>query len=804
MLTTYLKIAWRNAVANKSYALISLGSLVLGTTLFFFISLWVKNEMSYDKSVPDADRICRVETDLQMQDGSTSTFPGVGWPVGKVLASNYPQIEKVTYVRDWHPIVSLKGTHFYEDALMGDEQFFQLFPYQFSEGNAATALSEPFNVVITESLKRKYFGDAQNVVGELLMLSDTVPYTIAGVLKESTAPSHLKFDMISSLSTYCAGNTEECEKEYASGWFDLNMYNYVKLKPNVPVATAEANIKSLVAEKGREAVAQTGFKPTLRLRPLTDIYLHSGMATAQGPTGNSKTVRLFFLIGVFILLIACLNFINLTTAKSLERAKEIGIKKVLGSDRRRLVLQFLTETAILCLIAAIISGFLMALLLPTFNQFADNTFAIKDLFSVSNILLLLLIVALLIPVAGFYPAWVLFSFKPIVVLKGKFSHSASGVLLRKGLVILQFVISIAFITGTLVIWQQMQYMRSRHLGFDKEKVVVVDVQKVPWVLRHNNAELFKNTLLGQTGIQRVTSATAVPGHTGWGGQFAWAEGKPKEAQLVVEYIPVDDAYTRTLGLQFVAGRDFRAGSNVDSTESLIINEAAVQLFGWQNAANAIGKKLTTSGKDGRVIGVLKDYHQHGLQAKINPLVLGMDQYISVFALRYDGISPKAVINAVQTAWSKAFGGYPVDYSFMDEDFQRQYQKEEKFGRLFGLAAGLSVLIACLGLFGLAIYTAQKRVKEIGIRKVLGASATGIAALLSKDFLKLVAVAVVIAAPLAWWTMNKWLESFAYRVSIGWWVFVAAGLLTVLIALMTVSFQAIRVAISNPVKSLRTE
>ncbi|HXL56689.1 MAG TPA: ABC transporter permease, partial [Chitinophagaceae bacterium] len=369
MFKNSLKMAWRNAVANRSYTIISLSSLVLGITLFFFIIIWVKRELSYDKNFPDAERICRVETDLQMQDGSTSALPGVGWPIGKILATDYPEIERVTYMRDWYPIINFKGTHFYEDALYADNEFFNVFQYQLSEGNAATALTEPFSFVISKQLKEKYFGNEQSVVGKILMISDTIPYKITGVFKDLSAPSHLKFDMIGSLISVCAlYGPQDCKRRYASGWFDVNMYNYVKLKKNVPVDVAESKIKNLVLEKGKEAVAQTGFKPALKLRPVTEIYLYSGMSTGKGTTGNIKTVRLFLIIGIFILIIACLNFINLTTAKSVERAKEIGIKKVLGSNRRKLIFQFITETALLCFVATIISILLMIILLPLFNQ----------------------------------------------------------------------------------------------------------------------------------------------------------------------------------------------------------------------------------------------------------------------------------------------------------------------------------------------------------------------------------------------------------------------------------------------------
>ena len=804
MLKNYIKIAWRNALSNRSYSIISLTSLVLGITLFFFIMIWAKREYNYDKSFPSAQQIYRIETNLQMPDGTKSSFSTVGWPVGKVLASEYPEIEEVTYMRDWNPIISFKGTHYYENALFGDSEFFRIFQYQLLEGNASTALNNPFSLVISKELKDKYFGNATSVIGKTLLINDTVPYQITGVFRDLSAPSHLKFDMIGSLATYESLNPEFTKEEYSSGWFDVNMYNYIKLKPSTSPQKLGAKIKNLVLEKASDLVAKTGFKSTLTLEPITKIYLYSNMATGKGTTGNIKTVRLFLLIGIFILIIACLNFINLTTAKSVERAKEIGIKKVLGSNRKKLVFQFLTETALLCLIATIISCMLMIILLPIFNSFSGEGFYFNELFSQSNILLILAIFALLIPLAGFYPAWVLSSFKPISVLKGRFSHSGSGALLRKGLVIGQFAISIAFIMGTLVIWKQMQFMVNQPLGFDKDKILIVDAEKVPWNIRSQNSGIFENTLLSQPGITDVTASAATPGRSGWIGQFAWAEGNPKQAQLIVEYIPVDENYIKTLGLKLLSGRDFMSGSKMDSSESLIINQAALKLFGWRDAESAIGKKLTTSGKEGNVIGVLKDYHQHGLQEKINPVVLGVDNQVNVFALKYNSITPGKAIKTAQTAWSKAYNGYSMEYSFMDDDFQRQYAKEEKFKSLFSIAAVISILIASMGLLGLAIYSSEKRIKEIGVRKVLGASVSGIVKMLTIDFLKLVIIGVIIALPIAWLIMNKWLEGFATRIVISWWLLLIAGLAAILIAVITVSFQAIKAAIANPIKSLRTE
>lgn len=804
MFKTYFKIAWRTAIRNRRFTAISLGSLVLGITLFFLISLWVKDEMAYDADFAGQEQVCRVESDLITPDGQSDKMASVGWPVGKTLKAQYPEIEHLTYLRGWHPIITFKDARFYEDALYADEHFFSVFGYQLQEGNPATALEEPYSVIITQALKEKYFGKG-TAYGKVLMINDTVPYKVTGVLAQLPSASHLRFDMIGSLATYCSINAKDCEQEFASGWFDMNMFNYVRLNKNASAAATTARIKNLVQTAGKEAVAKYGFKTHLSLRPVKDIYLYSGLpTTGKGAIGNIKTIQIFLAIGIFILLIACLNFINLSTARSMERAKEIGIQKVLGNNRRKLILQFLTEAAVLCTVAAIISVLLMVALLPVFNDFTGKTFTVATLFTPGNGLLLSGIIVVLVPLAGFYPAWVLSSFKPIKVLKGSFSHTTSGALLRKSLVVMQFVISAGFIMCTLIMWQQMKYMQQQDLGFDKEKMLLIEIQKVPWMLRHEKIEVFKTTMLQQTGTKHIAAASAVPGRSGWAGQFAYPEGRTDEQGLVVEYIAADADYVKTIGLTLVAGRDFLPNSKADEEEAFLINETAVKTFGWGTAQNALGKKLSTSGKEGVIVGVLKDYHQHGLQTKINSVVLSPIRSINLFALRYDHITPTQAVDNVKKAWNEVFKGYPLEYRFMDEDFQRQYSKEDKLRSFFGLAAALSVIIGCLGLLGLIIYTAHKRVREIGVRKVLGAGVGNIVALLSTDLLKLVIIAIVLAIPIAWWTMHQWLQNFAYRVQITWWVFALAAAAALLIALFTISFQAIRAALANPVKSLRSE
>jgi putative ABC transport system permease protein len=803
MFKTYFKIAWRTALRNRTFTAISLGSLVLGITLFFLISLWVKDEMGYDAQFASQQQVCRLEGDMVRPDGKVSKTSSVGWPVGNTLKAQYPEIENLTYLRDWRPIVKLNEARFYEDAMYADEQFFSVFGYQLQEGNPAIALKLPYSVVITQDVKEKYFGKGE-ALGKVLMVNDTVPYNVTGVFAELPAASHLRFDMIGSFASICSLDPGMCEKEFADGWFDINVYNYVRLSKNTTPAAATAKIKNLVQVAGKEAVAEKGFKVNLSLRSVKDIYLYSGMPTGQGTVGNFKTIKLFLAIGIFILLIACLNFINLSTARSMERAKEIGIQKVLGNDRKRLILQFLTEAAVLCTIAAIFSMLLMIALLQAFNNFSGKSFTIFSLFTLENGLLLSGIIVVLVPLAGFYPAWVLSSFKPIKVLKGNFAHTTSGTLLRKSLVVLQFVISAGFIMCTLIMWKQMNYMRDQDLGFDKNNMLVIDAVKVPWTLRHEKAGVFKSELLHKSGITQMTAAGAVPGRSGWAGQFAYPEGKTKEQATIVEYIATDQDYVKTIGLPLVAGRDFLPNSEADVKEAFIINEAAVKIFGWGSAQNALGKKLSSSGKDGIVVGVLKDYHQHGLQTIINPVVLSPVEFYNLFAMRYQGISPAQAVANVKAVWDDVYKGYPLEYRFMDEDFQRQYSKENKLRSFFDIAAILSIVIGCLGLLGLIMYTTRKRVREIGIRKVLGAGIGGIVALLSVDFLKLVVIAIVLAIPIAWWAMHNWLQGFAYRTQISWQVFAVSAAAALFIAMFTISFQAIRAALMNPVKSLGSE
>ncbi len=804
MFKNYFKIAFRSFANKKGYSFINLLGLVLGISLFFLIAFWAKEELSYDAFMPNSERVFRIETATISPDGNNMEMSSVGWPVGELLKKQYPEVEKLTYLKSWGAfMVKHQDTYINENVLMADEHFFDVLGYDLENGNTKEALKTPYSVVISKDLAAKYFGKDE-AVGKILMVNDSIPYKVTGVLKDLPKNTHLNFDGLVSLSTLCAMYPEDCKYEYAEGWFDINVYNYVLLKEGTDSKSFSLKIKDLVSNFGKEAVKKTGFDSKLSLRPVTDIYLHSGMSTAKGTVGNIKSVYFFASIGIFILLIACLNFINLATARAMERAKEVGIKKVLGVQRKTLIFQFLMESFLMCMGAGVLSLLVISYVFPFFNEFSGKNSLFSELFTASNLLLFTAIILVLSLLAGFYPALVLSNYQAITVLKGNFTHSLQGILLRKGLVVVQFVISIALIISTLVAVQQMKFMQGQSLGFDKENKIVINMNELPWGLRNGKAELLKNELLRHSNIKQASASAAIPGRSGWQGQFANGEGNTQTQGIVVEHIPTDDNYVKTIGLQVVAGRDFVPNSKADEGVSFLINEESVKAFGWQTPENAIDKKLSVSGYQGKVVGVLKNYHQHGLQEKIKPVVINVAKAINVLAVRYEGKDAKTVIAHVEESWKKVFAGFSLTYRFLDEDFQRQYAKEEKLNKAFLIAAFLAIGIACLGLFGLATYTAEQKVKEIGIRKVLGASLFQITTLLSTDFLKLVSLAFVIASPIAYYFMDKWLADFAYRTPIAWWIFALAGVSAVLIALLTVSWQSIKAALANPVTSLRSE
>ncbi len=803
MYSNYFKIAYRNLLRHRTYSFINIAGLAVGLAACLLIFAYVQDELSYDRFHSKADRLFRVASDMYPSDGEPNYFNTNGWPVGERLRSDYPEVEAVTNMRGW-PALAIKheGQFYYDKLLYADEHFLNLFSFPVLYGNPASALLEPYTLLVTPGLAKKLF-NSENVVGKTLILGDTIPFTITGVI-EVPKHSHIQFDMLASMATIKAIDPGYNPTE---GWTNINQFNYLLLKQGTDAAAFASKIKNMPMEHVGAQLKEMGYRYELSLESIKDVYLNSNRGSGLGPSSDITYVYLLGAIGLIILLIACINFINVTTARSAERAKEVGIRKVVGSQQSSLVAQFMCESALTCILALAMALIVMHMALPLFNNLTDKQFTISHFTSPVLLVAMCSILLLVAVLAGLYPAVVLSSFKPTQALKGIGKKGTGGLRLRQTLVVMQFAISCLLIVGTLVVWSQLRYMQNKTLGFNKEQVLVLDARKGPWAVRTGQYQSIKNELLKHPNITQVAATYAVPGRSGWRGQIVFPEGRASNQGLDVEYLSIDHDFIPTLGLQLLAGRNYDAEHRTDGDNALIINEASLRAFGWGDPENAIGKRINSpSGQpEGIVIGVVKDYHQHGLQEKINPVVFDLNpQVFQLFAIRTRSQDVSATLAHLELTWKHFFNGYPMAHFFLDEDFNRLYKKEERLATIFLVFSSLAILIACLGLFGLAAYATIQRSKEIGIRKVLGATTASITLLLSKDFLKLVLLAFVLASPLAWFGIRHWLANFAYPAPIGIEVFLLAGGCAVLIAVLTVSYQSVKTALANPVKSLRQE
>ena len=687
-----------------------------------------------------------------------------------------------------------------------DSGFFRLFDFPALEGDLETALQEPNSLVLSETLARKLFGQDQALGRTLLLGEDSLPCTVKGVVRVPRR-SHIRFEALLSFDTLRVINPEMYEEEMAQGWLDLNVINYVLLHEGADAEVLESKIRDLPRKHAGEYLERWGSTYQLGLEPFNDIYLRSDYGNWLGPKSDIDYVYLLTFVGLFLLFIACVNFINLSTARSMKRAKEIGLRKVVGSTRGALVRQFLVEALVMCLLALVVALGLAVALLPYFNSLAAKTFTTGDMFIPQMIGVLFLLVFGVGILAGLYPALSLSSFRPAESLKGRFITGSRGVKLRKVLVVFQFAISGVLIIGTFVMLSQLRYMQSQDLGFDAEQVIVCDARRAPGKELSRRIDVFKHELTAHPAVELVSSAGAVPGRSGWRGQLSFPEGWAKNKSVSLEYIPVDFDFIKTLGLKLVAGRDFDPSLTTDKDTAVIINEEAVAVVGWESPQAAIGKGFASPGSrkpEGRVVGVVEDYHQHGLREPVGPMMFGIRSPNSLFAMRFHAQEAAAVVSHLEKTWSRFFAGYPFDFFFLDENFAREYGQEQRLMRIFGTFTVLTILIASLGLFGLSAFSLQQRTKEIGVRKMLGASVIDIAALLSRDFLKLVFFAFLIASPVGYFVMQQWLQSYAYRTGIGIAVFLGGAALMMLVALSTISYQSVKAALTDPVKSLRYE
>ncbi len=794
MLLNSFKVAFRLLKRHKGFAAINLGGLAIGLAACLLIGLYVQEELAFDRFHKNGGRIYRLGT------GS------VGWPYGRILESDFPEVEKVVYMRAY-PTFSIEheGHHYFEDMVYADSGFFQLFDFNLLMGDPKTALTEPHSLVLSERLAGKLFGETE-ALGRTLTLGDEHEFTVRGVV-QTPRRSHIRFDALLSFDSLRVMDPETFEIEMNSGWLDLNVVNYVMLREGTDVAAFETKIRDLPRKYAQEYLDRWGTKYQLGLEPLSRIYLHSDYGNMLGPKSDIAYIYLLGFVGIFLLIIAGANFINLATARSLNRAKEVGVRKVVGSSRNSLIKQFLSESLMTCLFSVILAVGLSTLALPYFNNLAARSLSVRGLFTPQSLVLILGLVLAMGILAGLYPAISFSTFRPHQVLMGRFSTGQRGQRLRRGLVLLQFAISGTLILATLVVLGQIRYMQQQDLGFDSQQVVVLDARRAPGEELSRRGEAFKLALASHATVKSVSSTEAVPGRNGWRGQISFPEGWPEDQSMSLEYVAVDYEFIDTLGLKVVAGRSFDPSFASDQDRAVIINETAVKDAGWSSPDQAIGKRFASPGSrkpDGMVIGVLENYHHHGLQERIGPMMFGIRPGNSLFALRINTEQASSAVAHLTQTWNRFFEGYPFDFFFLNEEFSREYEQERRLMRIFGTFTFLTIFIACMGLFGLTSYMAIQRRKEIGVRKTLGASAVNIVSLLSKDFLKLVLFAFLVAAPVGYFTMQNWLKNFAYRTPIKVEVFLIGGAFLILIAQGTVVFQAIKAALVDPVKSLRYE
>ena len=817
MFKNYFKVAFRNLLKRKGFSLINILGLATGMAVCLLIILFIQSELSFDKQHDKANDIYRVVLERSYPGRSTS-YAIIPQSIGAAIKAEYPEVLESTRLYN----LSGNGSFFlrigektFEEkgVLAADSNFFRVFSSKLIHGDAATALEKPNSAVLNETLAKKYFGST-DVVGKQFETDGddtTQTFQVTGVVADWPDNSHFLFDMLISTSTFRFTRN--------LNYVSFSAHTYLLLNPNSSYKALEAKFPGIIKKyvspeinrvfnQSWEDFQKAGNGYYYYLQPLTKIHLISDLEAELRPNGSMTAVYIFAVVAVFILFLACINFINLSTARSVERAKEVGIRKTFGSEKRALIGQFLVESVTVSFFSMLLAFALIILLIPAFNSISGKELTVSYFLQPAWILLLIAFVLITGFVAGLYPAFVLSSFNPIMVLKGRFKSNRYGLALRNGLVIFQFAISVILIISTIVVNSQMRYMLGNKLGFKKDHVIVVERTD----LVEDQFPAFKNEILGIAGVEFASGTSTMPGNQNFFGT-TWQELGSK-SPMTGRGLIVDEDYHKTLGLELKEGRFFSKEYSTD-TISVVLNEKAVKELGLKTA---IGSRLTSTeeffnGPGGisytyTVIGVVKDFHYHSLHEPISPLVIinsrRFESRSGLMALRVAGDDFKTSLAGIGNVWKKFVKEKPFNYYFLDRSLAEQYKAEQTTQRIFTIFSGLAIFIACIGLLGLAAYATQQRTREISIRKVLGASEGSIVTMLSKDFVKLVLISSAIAFPVAWWGMNKWLQDFAYRVDVGWWIFIVAGVAALLIALFTVSTQALKVAFSNPVKNLRSE
>lgn len=787
MFKNFFKVAYRNLIRSKGFSFINIAGLAVGIASAMLILLWIYNEISFDQFHENKDRIYEAWNKAEFS-GKLQCWNVTPKILASALQKDIPEVEQATRV-DWgsNYLFTIGDKRLTVQGTTVDSNFLQIFSFPLIKGNAKTVLNDMHSIVLTQKLADKLF-PGEDAMGKVIKIDNKDNFTVSGILKDIPANTKFSFEYLIPWSYLRSqGNDDD-------NWQNNSTQTYVLLKQNASFTAANSKVKTLRTKYDTEESDWQMF-----LYPISRWHLYSSFTNGvEDGDGIIQFVKWFGVIAAFILLIACINFMNLSTARSEKRAKEVGIRKVVGAQKFSLISQFIGESILLSFIAYILAVIIVQLALPAFNQLTDKKLSI-DYGNINYWLLAIGFIIFTGVLAGSYPAFFLSSFQPVKVLKGTFQKVNSSVSPRKVLVVLQFTFAIMLITGTIIIKQQINYAQERQLGYNKDNLIYVflsgDIGK--------NFSLIKNELLS-SGVAQSVSKTSAPLTQGWSDSwgFEW-QGKDPNDKTDFDRFCADEQLGATAGFQFVKGRDFNLRDFPTDSTAVILNESAVKAMGFKEP---IGQIVKDNGIDWHVVGVIKDFILQSPYRPMKPMVIeGNSGWFNVMHIKLNAQnSTKQNLAKAETIFKKYNPEFPFEYKFVDEEYAKKFDNEKRTGTLAGLFAGLTIFISCLGLFGLATYMAENRIKEIGVRKVLGASVTSITVLLSKDFIRLVLIAFIIASPIAWWAMNKWLQDYPYRTDITWWIFAATGLLSVAIALATVSFQAIRAAIANPVKSLRTE
>ena len=799
MVKNYFMITWRNLLKNKTFSLINIAGLSIGLACAMLILLYVKDEVSFDRFHKNVNNIYRIvskskHAGVEYKDCNT------GFLQGPRFAKNVPGINKFVRIESGAEDIK-SGTEIQSQELLRvDPDFFTVFTFPLLNGNAATCLSEPNSIVMSEDFAKKQFGTT-DAVGKIVMLKDNdqfVPFKVTAVAKRCPQNSSIKFEVLLPFKE------SEADAQNNDNWYNFSLNTFLVLNPKANLPAVEKQMQNFYLQDASEtfkamnkkySIGADASMGTYFLQSFTDMHMNTELPPQNGLVNASNPTYSYILSGIalFILLIACINFVNLTVARSLKRSKEIGIRKVIGGDRQQLIIQFLGESFLLCLVAFSVALLIVQLVLPLFNELANKALSFSYLFDVKLIagyLVLLLITALL---AGFYPALVLSGFKPVETLYNRINLSGKNYL-QKSLVVLQFALASFLIIGTLTIYRQFNFLTKTDLGYDDSNLVAVNKQQ----LKHSEAAYFKAELLKNPNIVNVAPKN--------GGYWGTSAKLFNDSSIYFEYETIDESYILTLKIPVIAGRNFSSAYPSDSTNSILVNETFVKKAGWKNPIGETVNFFYNNNEIYKVVGVVKDYHYQDLIQKIGPQLFTMKNR-NLFGTFNIKIKPGTVTESlkfIQKTFKQNFPLSPYSYIFKDDQRIKDYESEAKWKQIIFFGAILTIFISCIGLFGLSVLSAERRTKEIGIRKVLGASVNSVVTTLSRDFLILVLIALITAIPLAWMAANKWLQNYPYRISLDWWLFVLASLLVILVALTTVISQAIRVAVANPVKSLRTE